>query len=342
MRIPDGLLFMRYNGFLFTVLSLLVLLLSAAAAASFGSVHISFWSVCRGLWSVDSLTEAEKVIIFDLRLPRIALAFGVGAALSLSGCGLQAILRNPLADPYIVGTSSGACLGAALAIIWHVPAICGIWPSVPLMAFMGAVLAMAAVYALARVNNVLPAENFLLSGVIVGSFIGALVSFLMASSGRDLHRVVLWMIGTLGQAEPGALGMVFPYLTGGGLTLWLCSGALNVMGMGEEKALSLGVNVERLKIVVVIACSLMTASAVSAAGMIGFLGLVVPHVARSLVGPDHRLLLPAAMLNGGAFLILADMLARTVVAPQELPAGVITALCGAPFFFWVMRRKMNR
>ncbi|MBQ7502246.1 iron ABC transporter permease [bacterium] len=334
-------MFMRYRGLLFIALSLLLLLLSAAIAASFGSVHIPFGSVCRGFFSLDVLTEAERVIIFDLRLPRIALAFGVGAALSLSGCGLQSILRNPLADPYIVGTSSGACLGAALAIVWHVPPLFGVCSAVPVLAFAGAVLAMGAVYFLAKVNNVLPVENFLLSGVIVGSFIGALVSFLMTAAGSDLHRVILWMVGTLGQSEPASVWMVFSYLLAGGLVLWLNSGALNVMGMGEEKAQTLGVNVERLKLAVIAACSLMTAAAVSAAGMIGFLGLVVPHVSRSLIGPEHRILLPAALLNGGAFLILADTLARTAVSPQELPVGAVTALCGAPFFFWVMHRKMK-
>ena len=327
----------KYVGY--AVVALLVLAACVVIAVIYGSVPLPVSDFFAAIYDPENLPEASRIIIFDLRLPRVELAMVVGAALALAGCGLQGILRNPLADPYIVGTSSGASLGAALAIVCHIPNISPYLPSTPIMAFLGAVLAMLVVYKIARVNNVLPVETFLLAGVIVGSFTGAVVSLLMTVAGEDLHRVILWMMGTLGEAGSTSLWLVLPYLVVGGVALFTCAVPLNIVGMGEENAQALGVNVERLKTVVVLACSLMTAAAVSAVGMIGFLGLVVPHVTRMLVGPDHRLLMPIAAVNGASFLVIVDAAARVVAAPQELPVGVLTALAGAPFFFWILKKR---
>ncbi len=319
--------------------SVFFLAISAIIAVVYGSVSLpwsDFWDL---LSHSPSLPEASRIIICDLRWPRILLAMFAGASLALSGCGFQAILRNSLADPYIVGTSSGASLGATLAIVLHIPNLCSYLPSVPLMAFIGAVLAMLAVYSLAKVDNVLPVGTFLLAGVIVGSFTGAMVSLLMSLAGQDLQRVVIWMMGTLDQADNTSLLAVAPYLLLGAAALYCYAVPLNMLCMGEEHAKSLGVNVETLKIVVVAACSLMTAASVAVAGMIGFLGLVIPHVTRLLIGPDHRLLLPAAAINGATFLVITDTIARTIIAPQELPVGVLTALVGAPFFFFILKKK---
>ena len=323
-------------------LSVLILVTSMAVAAVYGSVALPWSDFFNLFFSQSQLSEASRIIICDLRWPRILLAMFVGAALALSGCGFQAILRNPLADPYIVGTSSGASLGATLAIVLHIPNFGFPLSSVPLMAFAGAILAMLAVYRLAKVGGVLPVSTFLLAGVIVGSFAGALVSLLMSLAGQDLQRVVIWMMGTLDQADSKTLLMVVPYLAIGFIALYIYAMPLNMLCMGEEHAKSLGVNVESLKIIVVVACSLMTAASVAVAGMIGFLGLVIPHITRILIGPDHRLLLPVAAINGASFLVLADVIARTVIAPQELPVGVLTALVGAPFFFFILKNKGSR
>lgn len=319
--------------------AILVLLASVAAAAVYGSVSLPWSDFFSLLTNSSSVPEASRIIMADLRWPRILLAIFTGAALALAGCGFQAILRNSLADPYIVGTSSGASLGATLAIVLHIPNFCSYLPSIPLMAFVGAVLAMLAVYRLAKVDNVLPVGTFLLAGVIVGSFTGAMVSLLMSLAGQDLQRVVIWMMGTLDQADNTSLLAVAPYLLLGGGALYFYAVPLNMLCMGEEQAKSLGVNVETLKVVVVAACSLMTAASVAVAGMIGFLGLVIPHITRLLVGPDHRLLLPVGAVNGASFLVIADTIARTIIAPQELPVGVLTALVGAPFFFFILKKK---
>ncbi len=307
-------------------------------ASLWGSVPLpwsDFWLLVS---DPQALPEASRLIISQLRLPRILLAALVGASLALAGCGLQGLLRNPLADPYIVGTSSGASLGATLAIVWNLPNLTPYLSAVPAMAFIGALGAMFLVYRLAKVNNFLPVETFLLAGVIVGSFAGALVSLLLTMAGQDLQRVMLWLMGTLEQPEgPATFWLLLPYLVGGGATLLCCAQPLNLLGLGEENAQALGVNVERLKLWVVAASSLMTAAAVSVAGMIGFLGLVVPHLTRRLVGPDHRWLLPLCALNGATFLIVADMIARVIIAPRELPVGVLTALVGAPFFFFILK-----
>ena len=323
-------------------LSVLILAVSMAVAAIYGSVALPWSDFFYLIGTPSQLSEASRIIICDLRWPRILLAMFVGAALALSGCGFQAILRNPLADPYIVGTSSGASLGATLAIVLHIPNFGFYLPSVPLMAFIGAILAMFAVYRLAKAGGTLPVSTFLLAGVIVGSFAGALVSLLMSLAGQDLQRVVIWMMGTLDQADSKSLLMVVPYLLIGFAVLFIYAMPLNMLCMGEEHAKSLGVNVEALKLIVVVACSLMTAASVAVAGMIGFLGLVIPHITRLLVGPDHRLLLPISAINGASFLILADTIARTAIAPQELPVGVLTALVGAPFFFFILKKKGNR
>ncbi len=321
------------------VLSVIILAVSVILASLYGSVNLPWSDFVNLLSCSPSTPEASRIIICELRGPRILLAIVVGAALALSGCGFQAILRNSLADPYIVGTSSGASLGATLAIVLHIPNLSSNLPSVPLMAFIGAVLAMLAVYRLAKVGSVLPVGTFLLAGVIVGSFAGAMVSLLMSLAGQDLQRVLIWMMGTLDQADSKSLLAIVPYLLVGAVVLYLYAVPLNMLCMGEEHAQALGVNVETLKIVVVVACSLMTAASVAVAGMIGFLGLVIPHITRTLIGPDHRLLLPVAALNGASFLVVADTIARTIVAPQELPVGVLTALVGAPFFFFILRKK---
>ncbi len=316
-----------------------LLLVAGLVGMLVGSVPLSPQEVWLALTDPSRLDPATSTILLDLRLPRVLLGMLVGASLALAGSGFQGILRNPLADPYIVGTSAGAALGATLAIVLHLPSPLPWLSPVPVLAFLGALGAMAVVYRLARIGNTLPVETFLLAGVVVGSFAGAMVSFLMTMAHEDLTRVVFWLMGSLSQADASRVALVSPYLLAGGLALYLMSPALNVSSMGDESACSLGVDVERLKIRTILAGSLVTAAAVSASGLIGFLGLLIPHLARMLVGPDHRVLMPASALGGAAFLVLADTVARTVGAPQEIPVGVITAMVGAPFFFWLLHRR---
>ncbi|MEW6283055.1 MAG: iron chelate uptake ABC transporter family permease subunit, partial [Candidatus Eremiobacterota bacterium] len=209
----------------------------------------------------------------------------------------------------------------------------------PMLAFGGALAAMAFIYRLARLGGVVPVDTFLLAGVVVGSFLWSLVSFLLTVARQDMPRIVFWLMGTLADARWSQLPLLFPYLVAGAAALYWSSLTLNLLTLGEETAIPLGVDAERAKLRVLLAASLVTAAAVSVSGLIGFLGLIVPHLARSVVGPDHRVLLPAAALGGGAFLVLCDTLARTVAGAQELPVGVITALLGAPFFFWLLHRR---
>lgn len=319
----------------------LLVVLAGLVGMLAGSVALSPSDVWTALTDPSRLDPSSAAILLDLRLPRVLLGMLVGASLALVGSSFQGILRNPLADPYIVGTSAGAALGATLAIVLHLPSPLPWLSPVPALAFLGALASMLTVYRLARIGNTVPVETFLLAGVVVGSFAGAMVSFLMTIAKEDLPRVVFWLMGSLGQADASRVALVAPYLLAGGLALYLLSPALNLASLGDEAAWSLGVEVERLKVGVIVAGSLVTAAAVSASGLIGFLGLVVPHVARMLVGPDHRVLLPASALGGAAFLVLADTAARTLAAPRELPVGVLTALVGAPFFFWLLHRRRS-
>ena len=327
----------------FGSLAALLLVASAALGLMIGSVDIPLQELGNLLLGSEQVSHTARTIVMGLRGPRVLLGMLVGASLALAGCGFQGIMRNPLADPYIVGTSAGASLGATLAIVLRLPSPAPWISPVPAFAFLGALGAMLAVYQLSKVGNSVPMETFLLAGVVVGSFAGAMVSFLMTLADRDLQSVVTWLMGSLSQADADLVLLVLPYIVIGGLIMIGLAPSLNIISMGEESASSLGLNVERLKLSVIAVASLITAAAVAASGLIGFLGLFIPHIVRMIVGPDHRLLLPISALSGAAFLVLADLLARTMFAPRELPVGVLTALIGAPFFFWLLhgRRKLS-
>lgn len=311
-----------------------VLLVGGLALTACLALALSLGSARIDLLHLD---ETSRAILLDVRLPRALLAIAVGACLSSAGVAFQALLRNPLADPYVVGASSGAALGAALAILLGLTAV------LPLAAFLGAVGAMAFIVRLARIGGALPVDTFLLAGVVVGSFLWSLVSFLLTLARQDMPKIVFWLMGSLSDARWDQLPMIVPYLAIGLGGLYAASLSLNLLTLGEEAAIPLGLPAERAKLWVLLGATLLTAAAVSVSGLIGFLGLIVPHLCRSLTGPDHRLLLPAAALGGGGFLLLCDTLARTLLPGQEVPVGVITALLGAPFFFWLLytRRRLT-
>lgn len=328
------------------------LLVALAALAVFalgvGAVRIPPGAVlrCLGGWLPQSWglagpppDPAQAAIIIGLRLPRIIVGAIVGAALGATGAVLQALLRNPMADPYVIGASWGASLGAVAAMVSGVSVRLLGLSAVPLCAFAGALVAMLLVYRVAREDGALPTLTLLLAGIAVGSLLSAGVSMLVYFADRRLHQVVFWLMGGLGGATWSHVLVGLPYLALGlGAAMFYCRD-LNAMLMGEETARQLGVEVERAKRVLLAASALLTAVAVALAGPIGFVGLVVPHMVRPVAGADHRYLLPAAALGGATLLVAADTLARTVIAPTELPVGLVTALLGSPFFIYILRSR---
>jgi len=275
--------------------------------------------------------------VWGIRLPRAALSFLVGAALSLSGAVMQGMFHNPLASPYVLGVAGGAAAGAAGVIA---AGIRGVVP-VPLGAFLGAAVAVAAVYRLGRGGR--SGLGLVLAGVAVGSLLTAVTSFMLflAAGDRRLAEIVFWTMGSFGRADWPRVGLLAPVVAAGFLALWVLGRRTNALALGDEGARYLGVDPVRLRRLLLFWATLLTAASVSAAGTVGFVGLVVPHLARLAVGPDHRALLPVAALGGGILLVWADALARVVLAPAELPVGIVTALIGGPFFLWLLRRRLR-
>jgi iron complex transport system permease protein len=309
-------------------------LLLAALGLALGAVDIPLADVWRAL--VDPTTPAAA-IVRDLRLPRVVLGFLLGGTLAVSGASLQALLRNPLADPYLLGLSGGAGLGAVLALSLGGPLA---W-AVPAAAFVGALLAVVLVYYLGRSGaGRLEPRVLLLAGVVTSGFATAIMSALMVlSNAVELRNAFLWLLGGLGRASWQAVGLFILWIPIPLVLLFTSARSLDLLALGEETAGYLGAEVERVKRRVVISTALLTAAAVAVAGMIGFVGLVVPHAVRRLFGPLHGKLLPLAFVAGGALLVGADVLARLVVRPVELPVGVVTALIGVPAFAVLLRRE---
>lgn len=281
---------------------------------------------------------AHEVILFQIRLPHTALIALAGAALGGSGAAYQGLFRNPLADPYVIGVSAGAGLGAVagMTLGWTGTAL-GMF-AVPAAAFAGALLTVAVVYTLAYRSGAASNTTLILAGVAVGAFTAALTSFLMLRSQGGLHRAMAWLLGGATMSGWPPVLAALPYVLVGLLALVISGQALNLLQFGEDQAHSLGLAVGRTKVLIIAAASLATAGAIAFAGIIGFIGLIVPHAVRLLVGPDYRRLIVLATLGGAATLLLADTLARTIIAPQDLPVGIVTALAGGPFFLWVLRR----
>jgi len=287
-------------------------------------------------WS--AIPPEFRSVVFNIRLPRIALGILVGASLSTAGAGFQALLRNPLADPYVLGVSSGAALGAiiSLAVSPQTPG------TIQFAAFAGAAATIAAVYFLGRRGGQVDSATLLLAGIVAVSFLSAVIMFLMTMlPGRDLRGMAFWLMGDLETQPRINLGWLYLLFIIGAGSIYTTSSDLNLILTGEQEARHLGVNVSRVKIVVYVAASLLTGLAVSVSGAIGYVGLLVPHVMRMMFGSDYRILIPASAIGGAILIVFADMLARTVVAPTELPVGAMTALAGAPVFIYLMRRRVR-
>lgn len=309
---------------------------SVVASLSIGAVSVpllQLWDALRGV--SDSTT---RLIVWELRLPRILTAVLVGGALGWVGCAFQGLLRNPLADPYIVGVSSGAAVGAAVGVLlgWHTR---GYGWAISLLAFGSGLLTLLLALGLSRQNGQLRIANFLLVGVSLSASLWGIITLLLVLAGEDLSRVIYWLLGGLLNADWQRLQWASLPALVGCLALWLHARALNLYTAGEETAAHLGVNLERLKWTVLVGGALATAATVAIAGIIGFVGWMTPHLLRRVVGGDHRMLMPLSALGGALLLLWADTLARTLARPVELPVGVITALAGAPLFVWVMRRE---
>ena len=283
--------------------------------------------------------QVYRDILLQIRVPRVLLAAAVGSSLAVSGAVFQGLFRNPMADPYVIGISSGAALGAVAAMLSGFSLTLGGFGAVPLFAFFGGIATITLVYSMARVGRAVPVMTLLLAGIAVSAFLSAIVSLLTYFAGEKLHMVVFWMMGGLGGATWQQVKVMVPYALIGYLVVSLFSRELNAMLLGEETAGNLGVDTEKVKKILLIGASLLVAAAVSTSGIIGFVGLVVPHFVRLVAGPDHRFLLPASAILGGTLLIATDMLARVIISPSELPVGIITALIGAPMFIYLLKKR---
>ncbi len=324
----------NHKPWLWKIVLILFPLLAILFSLQAGSMDISLSDILHVLQHGIGDSVADTVI-WKIRLPRIALAAMVGAALSLSGVTFQAVLRNPLADPYLLGVSGGAALGAVAALTLGAHSALLVSGA----AFCGALLALASVYLVARAHTC-SSHTLILSGVMVGSLAAALLLFLIWRAPTEATRqAIFWLAGNLSLADPRWISYGWVWVAICFVLLWCQAIHLDLLTQGEETAMDLGLNVGRTRLILFILAGALTACAVALAGLVGFVGLVIPHICRLLWGPAHRTLLPLAALFGGSFLILADALARSFYAPAEIPVGVVTALLGAPFFLYLLRRK---
>ncbi len=283
--------------------------------------------------------ESWDTILWKLRFPRVILALIVGASLSVSGATFQGLFRNPLADPYLIGVASGASLGATVVFLTGIPFSYGGISILPIASFTGALIAVSIAYGIAVRSTSTRLTTLILAGVAIGSFSTAIASLLMLKSDPDLRVVLSWIMGGFIKAQWSHSLFLIPYLLPGFIITFAYSRILNTMQLDEEYASSLGVNIERTKKILILVATMMTAAVVSFSGLIGFVGLVAPHVVRLIWHSDFRTLIPMAAIVGGCFLVIADLIARTVLSPGEIPVGIVTALCGAPFFIYLLIRN---
>lgn len=332
----------------------LALLAGAGAVGAAGALSVAFGAQPISLRAALSGAEPDATILFALRLPRVALAALVGCALAASGTALQALLRNPLAEPFVLGVSGGAALGGSVVLVAAVAlsrlagpgaAVIGAGPSVAAGAVAGAALSTFVVFGLGRIGGRLVPEAALLVGIVFNSFVAGVITLMkLLVPAEQASRLTYWLVGAVGN-ESGATLAVGAALVGASVAvLALLSARLNLLTLADEEAASLGLDVRRARAAVFFAASAATGAAVALGGMVGFVGLIVPHLVRRVVGPDHRLLLPASALFGAAFLVLADALARLAFLPlgTEPPVGAVTAFLGGPFFLWLLRRTEGR
>lgn len=328
---------MRRPNFLSSFLLLAIALLLSLAIGSVFLSPLELWNTLLGRG-----TDISTSILWKIRLPRTILIAFTGAALGGSGATYQGLFRNPLADPFLIGVASGAGLGAVIAMSVRWPYSFWGLMAIPMAAFIAALLTVFIVYTLARVGQTVPTTNLILAGVAFSSFATSLTSFFMIRSTSEVRRALGWLLGGASISGWTAIFAITPYLVIGLGILLLHGHALNLLQFGDDQAQQLGLNVTRVKRILLTASSLATAAAVAFSGIIGFIGLIVPHLIRLWFGPDYRRLLPLSILGGATALLVSDVIARVVIAPQEIPVGIITSLAGAPFFLWVLRTAKNQ
>ncbi len=318
-----------------------VLSVACVVSLSIGSVSISPKDILRIIISLFNPHYHDRdlyaTVLIDIRMPRVLLGVLVGGGLAVAGVVFQVLLRNPLAEPYILGISGGASVGALISMALGVAS----WfaGAMSLFAFIGALLVVVLVYMIGMKSGVLESEILLLAGVMVGAFLSAIVLALVVVIGDPVRNVLFWLLGNLGMAQSISVIVLVPFMAVVVFVLYLMAHAYNAIALGEETALQLGVPVRKVVILSYVVASLITGVLVSLSGAIGFVGLIVPHVCRKLFGPDHRVLIPASFLVGGIVLVLADLLARMLLAPVELPVGAVTAVIGAPFFILLLKTE---
>ena len=308
-----------------------------------GHILTLLWSAVVGTSNEPDALRTTGVILLQVRLPRVLLGFLVGSCLAAVGVSLQALLRNPLADPYVLGVSSGAALGVAIAVLFGIGTTALALSLLPVCGFAGSMAALLVIYRMAASYERLPIHSVLLAGVILNAIFSALIMFI--TSIMEPNRsfgMMAWLMGSLTAPAYPVLIALSAYLLVGLVLLGKHVRVLNILALGEEPARSLGINTERTKRVIFLLSALMTGAVVSFSGMIGFIGMIIPHAVRLLVGADHRLLLPASTLVGGMFLMVADTMARTLFVPSEVPVGVMTALAGGPFFVYLLVWRKDR
>ena len=337
----------RTEGRWITSMAALALLLVAVGllSCSVGAVHVPVRAMLPAIAGGRALTETQRVILFEIRLPRVLASGMVGAALAVSGLIFQGLFRNPMADPYVVGSSGGAVLGACLGVFF-LPAYTALgFSATSLLAFLGSVLTMVLVYWLARTGGRTNVVTLLLAGFAVSTMLGYSTYFfemLETTSGSETRVLLAWLHGVIGVPQPSQLAITGVLLAAGIAAAVPLMRMLNALALGDEYAQGLGMRVELTRLCLIVVGSMLTAAAVSLGGLISFAGLIVPHVARLLLGPNHTRLLPVTALAGAIFLMAADTLARTLFAPAELPVGVLMALIGGPFFLYLLRKSKRR
>jgi len=337
----------KYNivlSILFVVLILAIGFFSVIGTANINPINtfriiISKIPIIRDYIDITDILDSHQSIIWSIRLPRVLLGVLVGASLSMAGAAFQGMFKNPMADPFVLGISSGAALGATLAIVLGVSiSFLNISP-ISIFAFIGALIAVFTVYNIARIKNKVPVTTLLLGGIAIGQFLTAIMSLLMVIYSRDMAKIVYWTMGNLaGKGWDPIVRLYIPVITSM-IIMNFFARDLNIMLTGEESAQSLGVDVEKTKKYILVLGTFMTSLVVSVSGIIGFVGLIIPHIIRMILGPDHKILLPASALVGGIFLVSCDTIARTIISPVEIPVGIITALFGGPFFIYLLKTR---
>ncbi len=334
---------------IYIILLIFLLIVIVVLSLNIGFSKISFWNISKILLKnvpfigdfakFPEVPAVEEVIVMQIRLPRILGGALVGAALATAGVVYQGLFRNPMADPYVIGASSGAALGAALAIVLGLGFSLFGFNTVPIFAFLGCLSSVLLVYSISRVGKRVNTTTLLLTGLSVSILFSAIVTYLQTIAGERLHALTFWLMGGFTYVEWIDVFSILPFIIVGISVTYIYARNMNILALGEDQAAHLGVELEKTKFILLFASALITAAAVSISGLIGFAGLIIPHLTRLLTGPDHRILIPCSAILSATFMIICDCLARVIAAPAEVPVGVITAMFGGPFFIYLLHWK---